>query len=153
MGSFLMERIFWSTPNRVLMANTECATEAFSTTCAVHIKDWRLFSCRGSVAEYWRLKPVLCHGSTPGDCQLFCNVCLQVLYLPEDPSGSRVWFVHLKIAQIIRLWLSMYNENPQWQISRYHKRRRRKDWFQEESKQQLMYSCVWFSVSYTNFAS
>ena len=37
-----------------------CATEAFSTTCAVHIEDcegrW-LAGCRGSVAEHWRLKP------------------------------------------------------------------------------------------------
>ena len=37
-----------------------CATEAFSTTCAVHIEDcegWWLSGCRGSVAEHWRLKP------------------------------------------------------------------------------------------------
>ena len=37
-----------------------CATEAFSTTCAVHIEDsegWWLSGCRGSVAEHWWLKP------------------------------------------------------------------------------------------------
>ena len=37
-----------------------CATEAFSTTCAVHIEDWGggwLSGYRGSVAEHWRLKP------------------------------------------------------------------------------------------------
>ena len=40
--------------------NARCVTEAFSTTCAVHIEDcegWWLSSCRGSVAEHWRLKP------------------------------------------------------------------------------------------------
>ena len=37
-----------------------CATEAFSTTCAVHIEDcggWWLSGCCGSVAEHWQLKP------------------------------------------------------------------------------------------------
>ena len=37
-----------------------CVTEAFSTTCAVHIEDcegWWLSSCHGSVAEPWHLKP------------------------------------------------------------------------------------------------
>ena len=37
-----------------------CATEAFSTTCAVHIEDcegWWFSGCCGSVAEHWRLKP------------------------------------------------------------------------------------------------
>ena len=38
-----------------------CVTEAFSATCAVHIKDckgwWSSGYC-GSVAEHWRLKPV-----------------------------------------------------------------------------------------------
>ena len=42
-----------------------CATEAFSTTCAVHIRDcegWWLSGCRSSVAEHWRLKPERCPG-------------------------------------------------------------------------------------------
>ena len=37
-----------------------CVTEAFCTTCAVHIEDcegWWLSGCRGSVAEHWLLKP------------------------------------------------------------------------------------------------
>ena len=41
MGYFLMERIFQSTPNRVLTTHIDrvaarCVTEAFSTTCAAH---------------------------------------------------------------------------------------------------------------------
>ena len=38
----------------------DCATEAFSTTCAVHVEDcegWWLSDCCGSVAEHWQLKP------------------------------------------------------------------------------------------------
>ena len=49
-ASLLVERIFQSTPDRVLSAHTEwsarCVTEAFSTTYAVCIKDcegWWLF--------------------------------------------------------------------------------------------------------------
>ena len=37
-----------------------CVTEAFSTTCAVHVKQcegWQLYGFRGSVADHWRLKP------------------------------------------------------------------------------------------------
>ena len=40
--------------------NERYATEAFSTTCAVHIEDcegWWLSGCCGSVAEHWQLKP------------------------------------------------------------------------------------------------
>ena len=54
----VMKRIFWSTPNRVLMAHTEWLP--FSTTCAVHVEDcegWWLSACRGSVAKHWWLKP------------------------------------------------------------------------------------------------
>ena len=60
-AKFLMERIFQSTPNGVLTAvAARCVTEAFSTTCAVHIEDcegWWLSGCHGSVAEQWQLKP------------------------------------------------------------------------------------------------
>ena len=37
-----------------------CVTEAFSTTCAVHIEDCEcrlLFGCHGAVAENWQLNP------------------------------------------------------------------------------------------------
>ena len=66
MGSFLMERIFRSTPNEVLTAHTEWLPgvrlrhSCISTTCAVHIEDcegWWLSGCYGSVAEHWWLKP------------------------------------------------------------------------------------------------
>ena len=69
MGSFLMGRIFQSTPNRVLMTHNywvaaRCVTEAFGTTCAVHIEDcagW-LVGCSAVVARL---------GSTLGSCRLF----------------------------------------------------------------------------------
>ena len=51
------------------MVHTECVTEAFSTTCAVHIEDcegWWLSGCCGSVAA--QARGVL--DSTPGDCRL-----------------------------------------------------------------------------------
>ena len=61
MGSLLMERIFQSIPNRVLMVHTEWLPSVrlrhFSPTCAVlHIEDcggWWLSSCRSSVSEHW----------------------------------------------------------------------------------------------------
>ena len=49
-----------STPNGVLRVAARCVTEAFSTTCVVHIEcceGWWLFGCRSSVAEHWWLKP------------------------------------------------------------------------------------------------
>ena len=60
------------------MARTEwlaarCATEAFSTTYAVHMEDcegWWLSGCRGSVTEHWMHKPGVLD-STPGDCWPF----------------------------------------------------------------------------------
>ena len=51
-----------------------CATEAFSTTCAVHIEDcegWWLSACRGSVAEHWRLKPEVSWVRLPAAVGLF----------------------------------------------------------------------------------
>ena len=64
MGSFLMERIFRLTSNRVLTAHTEWLPGVrlghLSTTCAVYIEDgedWWLSGCHSSVAEYWLYKP------------------------------------------------------------------------------------------------
>ena len=62
MGSFLLETIFWSTPNGVLMAHTEwlpgVQLRHFSTTSTIY-RLWGLVvsSCRGLVAERWRLNP------------------------------------------------------------------------------------------------
>ena len=64
MGSFLIDgENFRSTPNGLLMTHAEwlprCVTEAFSTTCAVHIEgceNWWSSSYCGSVAEHWWLK-------------------------------------------------------------------------------------------------
>ena len=47
-------------PHGTCWVAARCATEAFSTTSAVHIEDcedWWSFGCCGSVAEHWRLKP------------------------------------------------------------------------------------------------
>ena len=56
-GYLLMEKIFQSTPNKVLTVQlywviARCATKAFSTTCTVQIEDcesWWLPSCHSSV--------------------------------------------------------------------------------------------------------
>ena len=51
-----------------------CATEAFSTTCAVHIDDcegWWLSGCCGSVAEHWRLKPEVSWVQLPATAGFF----------------------------------------------------------------------------------
>ena len=64
-----MERILWSSLNRVLMAHTG----AFSTTCAVNIEnceDWWLSSCCSSMAEHWLHKPGVLV-SIPSGCQPF----------------------------------------------------------------------------------
>ena len=54
MGSLLMERIFWSTPNGVLMAHAEYLLDVkpgqFSTACAVHIDVVRVGGCPAVVA-------------------------------------------------------------------------------------------------------
>ena len=46
--------------NEKVAVAARCVTEAFSATCAGHIEDcegsWS-FSCHGSVAEHWLLKP------------------------------------------------------------------------------------------------
>ena len=52
MGSFLMERIFRSTPNGVLMVHSEwwlprVETEAFNTTCAVYGEDYECWWLSG----------------------------------------------------------------------------------------------------------
>ena len=74
----------FSTTCAVHIGNHGCqvATEAFSTICAVHIEDcegWWLSGCRGSVAEHWQLKPGTL-GLTPGDCWLFHFL----LFSPHD---------------------------------------------------------------------
>ena len=60
-----MERIFWSTPNEVLMAHTEwlpgvrLGHSVPPVQYILHIEDcegWWSPGCRGSVAEHWRLK-------------------------------------------------------------------------------------------------
>ena len=65
LGSLLMERIFQSTPNTVLMVHTEWLPGVwlrhFSTTCAVHIKEdcgaggclVVVAQCRALVAQTW----------------------------------------------------------------------------------------------------
>ena len=80
MGSFLLERVFQSTPNGVLMAHAEWLPGVQLRHSVppvqyiyVHIEDcegWWLSCCFGSVAEHWWLKPGVL-GSTPGECQLF----------------------------------------------------------------------------------
>ena len=64
MASLLMERIFRSTPNRVLTPRTEwlpvVQLRHFSLTCAVYIEDcggWWLSGYHSSVAEHWLHKP------------------------------------------------------------------------------------------------
>ena len=88
MGSFLMERIFQLTPNKVLTAHTE----AFSPTCTVHIEDcegWLLSSCRSSVAEHWRLKPEMSWVRLPVAAGLFHFPLFRLkILLLETPSGS-----------------------------------------------------------------
>ena len=57
-----------------LATTARCATEAFSTTCAVHIEDcegWWLSSCCGSVEEHWRLKPKVSWVGLPVTAGLF----------------------------------------------------------------------------------
>ena len=51
-----------------------CATEVFSTTCAVHIEDcegWWPSGCCGSVAEHCRLKPEVSWVRLPPTAGLF----------------------------------------------------------------------------------
>ena len=72
--SSLMKRIFQSTPDWVLIAQTEWQTEAFSTTCTVQYNILRIV---GVVQLLWisgralaaQARGVL--GSTPGGCWLF----------------------------------------------------------------------------------
>ena len=87
-----MERIFRSTPNKVLTAHTEWLPgvrlkHSVATTCAVHIEDcegWWFFGCHGSVAEHWRLKPEVSWVRLPVAASLFHfplflprNICFQ----------------------------------------------------------------------------
>ena len=61
MGSFLMDRILQSIPNRVLTAHTEWLLDAWlSPTCAVHVEDcegWWFSVCCSSVIEHQLHKP------------------------------------------------------------------------------------------------
>ena len=76
-NSLLMERIFQSTHNGVLLAHTEwlpgVRLRHFSPTCTVHVEDcescW-LSGCCSSVAEHWLHKPGVL-GSIPGHCRPF----------------------------------------------------------------------------------
>ena len=74
MGSFLTDRVFQSTPDGTYWVAVRCVTEAFSTTCAVHMENcggWWLSSCRGSVAEHWQLKPEVSWVWLPAAASLF----------------------------------------------------------------------------------
>ena len=58
----------------ILLLAARCATEAFSTTWAVHIEDcegWWLSGCHGSVVEHWRLKPEVSWVRLPAAAALF----------------------------------------------------------------------------------
>ena len=65
-----------------------CVTEAFSTTCAVHIEDcegWWLSDCRSSVAQHWRLKPEVSWVRLPVAAGLFtflyfCPITAKLIY-------------------------------------------------------------------------
>ena len=89
----------------------------------------RVLAAKASTVSWVRL---LATASYFVKCVYKCCICLKKTL--QSWNVARVWwsFVHLKIAQIIRSRIPTYNENLQWRISRYHKRRRR-DWFQEES--------------------
>ena len=78
MGSFLMERIFWLTPNGgVLTAHTEWLPDvrlrhsvpSVQYSYIENCEGWWSSGCRGSVAEHRWLKPEVSGvlGSTPGD--------------------------------------------------------------------------------------
>ena len=59
----------------------ECS-EAFSTTCAVHIEDcegWWLSGCRGSVAEHWWLKPEMSWVRLPAAAGRFTFLYLHLI--------------------------------------------------------------------------
>ena len=59
-----------------------CATEAFSTTGAVHIEDcegWWLSGCCGSVAEHWRLKPEVSWVRLPVTAGFFTFLYLRLI--------------------------------------------------------------------------
>ena len=84
MGSFLMERIFWSTPNGVLMANTEWLPGIQYHLRSTHRGLWGLvvfrllwLSARALAAQ---ARGVL--GSTPSNCRLFHFP----LFLPHNIS-------------------------------------------------------------------
>ena len=76
MGSLLMERIFWSTPNRVLTAHTEWLSgvrlrhSVLPVPYTENCEGWWLSGCHGSVTEHWLHKPGVL-GSIPGDCRPF----------------------------------------------------------------------------------
>ena len=71
-----------------------CAIEAFNTICAVHIENcegWWLYSCHGSVAEHWRLKPELSLVRLPAAAGLFT-------FFYFHPIISKFIYFHLEMS-------------------------------------------------------
>ena len=104
MGSFLMERIFQSTPmkfTQYIRVAARCATEAFSTTCAVHIedcKDWWLSGCHSSVAERWRLKPEVSWVRLLAAAGLFTFLYFHLITSKFSAWGKMLWAVLLLLV-------------------------------------------------------
>ena len=77
-----------------------CATEAFSTICAVHVEDcegWWLSICCGSVAEHWWIKACRCPGFDSRRLPAFFTF----LYFCLITSKSRVGGCLSVVAQYV----------------------------------------------------
>ena len=73
-------------------------TEAFSTTCAVHIEDcggWWLSGCCGSVAEHWRLKPEVSWVRLPATAGFFTFLYFHLItskLIRHEARCSEQWY-------------------------------------------------------------
>ena len=99
----------------LLTLNTAgCATEAFSTTCAVHIEDcggWWLSGCCGSVAEHWRLKPEVSWVRLPATAGFFTFLYFRLItskfiYFQREARCSEHWEVGIIPKEVLLMGCS-----------------------------------------------
>ena len=95
MGTFMIERIFQSTPNGILMAHTEWLP-MWDWSIQYHLcrtyrgcGGWWLSGCRGSVEEHWRLKPEVSWVWLPGVAGFFHFL----LFSPHNIQIHLPWWV------------------------------------------------------------
>ena len=86
MGSFLMERFFWSIPNGNLTAHAEWLPgvqlkHSVPPVQYLYCEGWWLscLRCCGSVAEYWQLKPEVSWVQLPATASFFTFLCFHFL--------------------------------------------------------------------------